>query len=249
MLTRAIILEKLTGYLNQRLSKQAIYEWALFVAVSHEFEKIAAEDLLIGKTIQALIDINHDDLKNIPTHKMLEYYRRCLAGELTFEPLEYMRNLERMDLSKEQFAADEEKKVEKRHEERKQIRLMVRIYVVLFAFCSLVIHLFSILQPNFLRFAETIPTRLENLWDSLPHVLYAIIILLPMRLTARGNFFYITFFVSLWGLFLYWYLPFIIVSKLAINMIFILALLPFSAIPASLAVWLLIKTRKERPSN
>ena len=243
MLTREIILAKLTDYLDHRLSKQAVYEWALSVAVSHEFEEASLKDALIGRTVQALIDIGHDDLKAIPTYKALDYYHRCLSGELTFEPLETKRDLDTLDLSKQIFRFERGATAEEKRKEQRKLFPIFRLYAVLFGLFSFAIHAFSIVNPEFLRFGEAIPTRSDNLSDSIPNLLYSLFIILPFSITTRGVLFWPSLFILLVGMLYYVYLPFSLIIKLSVHPIFVLALMPFTSIPALLAFFLLLDAR------
>ena len=247
MIDRKTILEKLAEYLNNKISQEEIYKWALAVAVSEEYDELAGKDLLIRKTIQALIDIHHDDLKLIPTRKALEYYRRCLVGEEKFEPLEDKKDLKRLNIP--DFPQEQPQRVKTPKPKKpkqgggKEFYIAFRIYTIIFSISSLTIHIISIIKPDLFSFDEEIPTRMEVVTRSLPHLLYAFFVLVPMWLTARGVLYYLSFLVLTLGMLYYWYLSAVIVMNYSLHLIFILAILPFCAFPATLALYLLMVNR------
>lgn len=238
MINREILLEKLTGYLDGTISKEEAYGWALGIAVSAEFERVAKEDALIGRAVRDLIDINHADLAAVPGRKAFEYYQKCLLGKMEFK-------LKGIDVQKlEAFDNPEQVVVKKKRKNNiKQVLIICRVYIVIFCLCSLVMHGISVVKPDFLRFEDSIPSRAETIKESLPHLLYAFVVLLPVGFTAKGLLFFVTFPVLVVGMFYYWYISVALVTKLSLNIIFAFVLLPFSAIPATLALVMLVMRR------
>lgn len=82
---RKIILNKLEGFLAGVVSQSEIYEWALFVVVSKDYEELAKQDPLAEKLIQFLIEINHERPKAAPTREIIKYYSDCLDGKKEFD--------------------------------------------------------------------------------------------------------------------------------------------------------------------
>jgi hypothetical protein len=258
-LTRETVLAKLTGYLDKEISKSAIYEWALFVAVSKEYEQLAPQDPLIATAVQALIDINHDDLKKIPTNKALEYYRRCLKDEIEFIPLEERRDIDKLVIQDQQPAAPaitvppETSLVNALLKKQDYTRLLIamRVYVIVFAVCSLGIHIYSFINPEFMQMARDFTSRFNSVKESLPHVLYALLVLLPPRFLARDTLYIVSLALLIVGFFYYWYIAITIVDKLALHPLLILIILPFSALPATLTLillWAYRQTFTQKPS-
>ncbi len=241
IVNRETILRELSAYLNNELSKQEVYEWALSVAVTDHFQELARGDVLIRRTIQAMIDINHDDLKFIPTRKALEYYRRCLVGEEKFVPLEINKDLKNLNIPDDPDIVNRKKKP--------KYFIFFRIYIIIFSICSLTIHIASMIDPAFFNLDQTSPTRLAVIKESFPHVFYALFVLIPVRYLVRWVLFYPSFvFLSL-GMLYYWYISFQMVLKLSLNMVFIFMILPLTAIPATLALFLLMMGREEFKEN
>ena len=241
MIDRSSVLAKLKDYLEAKTPKNEIYEWALATALSKEYEKIAQEDTLIQRTILALLDINHVNQKKIPLREVFEYYRRCLEGEEEFAveniPMQLTADagglgilwLWLKDIS----------------QTPKGILVVLRIYVIIFGLSSVTIHLDSIRNPVFLRTGDIVPTQNEVFQQSLPHLIYAFLILLPPSLLARRMLFYFSFPFLTFGMLYYWYISFRFAIKLALNPIFVLVILPFTALPATLALVSLFMYREK----
>ncbi|OGP79239.1 MAG: hypothetical protein A2V86_08375 [Deltaproteobacteria bacterium RBG_16_49_23] len=85
--TREEALEMLNGYLSGKLSKEIIYQWALKIVISDEFDKLRVKDELLSGVIHALFDLHHEgeEEKFNPTADELEYYRNCLEGKIEFK--------------------------------------------------------------------------------------------------------------------------------------------------------------------
>ena len=245
MLNREILLKKLTGYLNKEISLEDIYLWALGVAVSPDYEIISRSDLLAGQVIKDLVDLHHDDLKRVPTRKALEYYRDCLGGKEDYDP----QKIKTLGFYETGTQASVKRVAQRREEEKEDWEsdffALSRMYVIFFGMCSLAINLFSILKPEFIRSQGVIPTHFEVFKDSLPHILYAVLILSPSRWVTRGTLFYLSFPLAMFGMLYYWYISVSIITKLSLHFMFVLVILPFSAIPAALVLVLLIVSREE----
>ena len=239
MLNRQVVLEKLERFLKREISKADVHTWALGQAVSRDFENVAKTDPLIKNTVLSLIDISHDDLKRIPSMRALEYYRLCLKGQMVFDPVH--ANLESIIVP--QWSEEKLPKTRARIgvEIRAQAQYLVllKAYVLIFGLCALALQVISVLNPQFLHLIKETPTRAEAFKSAWPHIIYAILILLPRNWLARGAVFYFTFLALAAGMAYYWYISVVIVLKLSLHVLFILAFLPFSAIPATLALLLL----------
>lgn len=85
--TREKTLEMLHDYLEGKISKEIVHQWALKIVVSNEFDKLRVEDELLSETVHALFDLHHEggDEKFNPTIEELEYYKNCLEGKIKFK--------------------------------------------------------------------------------------------------------------------------------------------------------------------
>lgn len=254
MLNRQTVSEKLTAYLNNTVSKQEIYEWALSSAVSKDFEEITAQDPLLKTAVNAMIEMNHSDLRRLPTRKALEYYRRCLAGELEFIPLEAHKELHKLNIPD----IPEERKTDtplrtpliklwpqmiREWKYLKDTILTARIYVIIFAVCSLAVQISSILSPGFMQIGLWVPARWQAFLDAFPHLVYAYVVLMPPQRFVPTRMFVLALPLLIIGVVFYWTISWMILMKLSLSWIFILALLPFTVIPALLALFLVIMAK------
>jgi len=243
MLSRQDVLKKLEQFLNREITKADVHAWALSQAVAKDFEEIAESDPLIKNTVLSLIDISHDDLKRIPSIRALEYYRLCLSGEMTFDPVH--ANLENIIVPyvSVKHSSGHPSKVSVRIKEKAQYLVLLKAYVFIFGLCVMALQIISLLDPQFLHWAKDAPVLDGNWQDAWPHVLYAALILMPRHWLAAGYIFYPAALALATGMLYYWYVPVLIVAKLSLHILFVLALLPFSAIPATLALLLLMLYR------
>lgn len=84
-ITREKTLEHLKNYLEGKISKEDIYEWALKIVISKEYPFL--QDELLSETIQALFELHHygEEERFDPTIEELEYYKNCLEGKIEFK--------------------------------------------------------------------------------------------------------------------------------------------------------------------
>ena len=253
-ITRQIILEKLTAYLSNKISKQEVYEWALAVAVSGKLESTPSDSLL-RTAVKAMIEMNHSDLARVPTRKALEYYRRCLAGELEFIPLEAHKELHKLDIpevAEEVNRGDTLRNLElgsrtvslfqafQEWEHRMDAILTARLYVIIFAICSVAVQISSLLSPGFMQIGLLVPSRWDALLEAFPHLVYAYIILLPPRKLVPTKMFILALPFLVMGVVFYWTIAGMLIAKLSLPWIALIVFLPFSAIPAALALALVV---------
>lgn len=227
---RETTLARLRALISGEMRQDEVYHWALSKAVSAEFKDLALADPLLYETIASLLDMSHEDAEFVPSREDFEYYIRCFEGREEFRSLREKRKRAPAP-SQRKFFQD--------------FDLTARLYVILFAICSIVIHLISIVNPNFLRIEPGAPSLVDSFFASLPHLVYAAALLLPLRLTGRGNAFFFFFMLFSLGAFYYTYLSIDLILKLSLPILIVLVVLPFSGVPACLALYLLIKERKK----
>ena len=247
LINREIVLKELSAYLNHQISKQEIYEWALLVASAPNFEDLAPKDPLVKAAVNAMIEMNHTGLAHVPTRKAMEYYRRCLSGELEFIPLESHRGLDKLNISDipedRVLAVLSNQLPLPKLKEWKYLKgtiLTARLYVIIFAVCSVVVQISFIVSPGFMQIGLFIPSRWQALVDAFPHLVYAYLVLLPPERFVPTRMFVVAVPLLILGVVFYWTISWVIVAKLSLPWILFLVLLPFSAIPAILALLLVI---------
>jgi len=225
---RETAISRLKGFLTGEVTKEEIYHWALGKAMSNDFEELSRTDPLLHEALEAMMDVNHEDAQFIPSREDLEYYQRCLAGAEEFVTRRTQVQKQQNIFPKHKFLSD--------------LDLVFRVYVLVFAVCIIIVHLIGVLLPSFLQ-ARIPPSRLEIFSDSLPHFIYAIILLVPVRILVRDNFFFVFLFVMGFGAYYYFYISLNLIAKLSVHFLVVLVILPYGALPAALAVYLLFKER------
>jgi hypothetical protein len=236
---RQVVLSKVTQFLNNEISQEEIYTWALEVAVSKEYEELSKQDPLLKETIETLLMMQHPGFKVVPTRKAIEYYRRCLSGDEQFIPLKERKDLDKLKIP------DEVREVIQQQKEKQSLRgkvfLLMRIYVLLFGLAVLGVYAFSILKGG-LAVLGAEPTSKLLVWEPILYMLYALIIILPLRFTAKGILFYFTFPIVIIGMVYFWSIP----VRLFQSVLLILLALPLSGIPATLAVILFARQKEQQ---
>ncbi len=217
---REDVIEKLDAYLQGEISRDEMYQWALAAAVSDGYAEAAKEDFLLGRAIQDMIDCGHPDKSEAHARRVLGYHLRCLTGQKDFN----------LAVVKTSFVDS---------------LVIFRIYVVLFAVCSLGIQVLTLLRPELLLSHESGGMDVARIGALLPHILYAVTLLLPVRVTAKGFLFYPTFLIMLCGAYFYWYMSLQLVMRMLLHIMFVLVILPFGGIPAAVALVLLVMRKIE----
>ena len=86
MLEQKVLFEKLNDFMDGKVPIDDIHAWALKVALSSDYPQLAEQNPLVKETIQAFLDLDRKDLKFVPSHRILEYFRRCLDGKEEYLP-------------------------------------------------------------------------------------------------------------------------------------------------------------------
>jgi hypothetical protein len=231
-LNRNSVLEKLNAFLGNRISQEEIYEWALAQVFKEEYESVAKSDHLIKETIQALIDINHPEARTVPAREDFEFLRKCLEGTETFQPIKSRHQEKRKTKRKTSF---------RRYKD--DLFFSFRVYVALFAACSLVVNILVIMKPDFMALPAANPTWYDAFESVFSHLIYAVLLLLPFRILTRDKTFYPVLTVFVIGSIYYWTITFSMIFKMSFHIIMIFVVAPFSGIPTILAILLLINER------
>lgn len=256
LITRDIVLEKLNAYLGNTISKEDLYEWALLVSLSEDNQGIINADPLLRAALKAMMEAKHKDSAKFAVTKTIEYYRRCLSGEVEFSSSavnDLSPDMKTPAGAGEAAALVIQKvltfpelvQVFKGWRYFKDTLLTARLYVLVFAVCSFAVQISSIINPGFMQIGLLVPTHWQALIEALPHLLYSYLIMLPSRRLIPRKIFLIALPVFILGAAFYWKMSFFILAKLSLNGIFIFAILPFSAIPATLALLLLLAEKFE----
>lgn len=256
LINRDIVLEKLNAYLGNAISKEDLYEWALLVSLLEDNQGIINADPLLRASLKAMMESKHKDSAKFAVIKTIEYYRQCLSGEVEFSPasVQHLSPDMKTPVSAGEAAAPVTQKiltlpelvqVFKGWKYFKDTFLTARLYVLVFAVCSFAVQISSVINPGFMQIGLLVPTHWQAFVDALPHLVYAYLVMLPPRRLIPRKIFLIALPVFIVGAVFYWKMSFFILAKLSLNGIFILAILPFSAIPATVALALLLAEKFE----
>ncbi len=233
---------KLTGFLTGEISKSEIYEWALSVAVSSDYEKLLKDDKLIEQIFQFLIDIEKPKLTSVPTKKVLEYFIHCLEGKNTFIVEDF--NALMGEKNARSAAPEIKNKTEKNASPSLRLGWLVtsaKVYALIFIVGSILLNSACVLKPDILvKPNEIAPSALEVGKQSLPHLFYGVLILLAMSVKVPRMVFLGFIPAGIWGMFFYWSfaLSFAIKQNLGLRNLMLLLLL--IAMPPTAAFFVLL---------
>ena len=244
MFSREILLSKIKGYLNNALSKEAVYAWVLSVAVAKDYEQAVQNDALMQDAVRCLMNITQRDPARIPSTELLEYFCRCLAGDEAYDVNRSKKYFAQFSSGIKSTAGTSPK--HKVFSTRKKSGFLegrlaswLRFYILGFAVCSLMIQLFSVLDPNFMRYGEGQLDRAVVFKRALFQIVYATFLLFPISLLAREPWIFFALPTFIFGAFYYWKLTLNMALELKMTTVYILAIIPFSILPATLALLLL----------
>src|SRR5689334_13417923 len=88
MIDRNTLAGKIEEFLSAKVTKDQIYEWALLTAMSEGYEQISRQDPLINYSMQAILNLNRHDQKDIDHETKLKYFHECLIGNRVYNPAE-----------------------------------------------------------------------------------------------------------------------------------------------------------------
>jgi len=257
---RGIIITKLKGYSTGALTKNEVYEWALFVAVSREYELMAKQDPLAERVIQFFIEINSESPKSVSSQNIAQYFIDCLEDrkEFSYESLKAFstnkpaaqatavtpstakkKPPEPVKLAVDPFAGPVSKPV---NFSRIDLEKIFKFYVFVFAGIVVLLNLVSALNPNFLVRPEEIPPTTAESWSAaFPHIIYGIIIILALVLKVPKIVFYFFFFFSVLGMFFYWYVATDLLLKNGRPLVYLLLIAPLVSLPPTAGFYILLQ--------
>ncbi len=234
---RKLVLTKLVGFLTGEISQTEIYEWALFVVVSSDYETIAKNDRLTEQIFQFLIDIDKVRETPAPTKKVLEYFIQCLENQREFTAQDYRALID----DKPGASAVSVPVPVKPPAQLGWLVNMARIYVLIFLMGSIFLNAVSILKPNFLvKPDEIAPTAAEVGKDASPHLIYGILILLALSFKMPRFALYAFIPVAIWGMFFYWSAATSFAVKNGLAFLNVLLLMVAVVVPPTAAFFILL---------
>lgn len=247
MLNRKIIFDQITALLEKKVTPEEMYGWALGVLVTQEYEKSIQEDPLIHTVLEDLMNIAQGAVNRRPSEDLLDYYRRCLAGQDDYDfkmasslsSKAYAR-LKGAESDQPSFAGLNRGLKKSYKRSKRGFLIFLRAYVYCFAICIIAIHLASMLSPDLVDYDGSGNTNRYIMTEAIPHVTYAFILLVPFHWLVRNQWLFFSLPAMIFGAFYYWRVSIELIIKLSLHQFFILVILPFGAIPATVALVLLL---------
>lgn len=229
MLDRQITAKKLRAFLQDEITTEDIYSWALGVVVASDYEKVSA-DLLLKKTIQDIIDLKHTDTAQMTLRTTLEYDWRCLTDQEKFVFVAPPPP----PVSSAQLALKEDTA-------SGGLFFLFKGYAVLFGVGILLVHIFSLINPQFFWYETSLSSRADLLLDCLPQMVYgACLVWSLVTMPLAPAVYYPVLAVLTMGMLAYWYLPLALVLKIGVSPFFIFLLVPFTSLPATFAMFVFL---------
>lgn len=237
-----LILGKLIGFSTGEISKSEIYEWALYVVVSSEYEKSLKHDKLTEQIFQFLIDIEKPKLATAPTKKILQYFIDCLEDRKNFSPDDYKALMDDKPAATAQsFTKQNSQGIKKNPAKLTGLAKLAKIYALIFVTGSILLNTAAVIKPDLLvKPSEIAPSAFEVRKEALPHLIYGILILVAMSVKVPRIVFYGFIPVGIWGMFFYWSASTSFGLKHGLSLLNVLLLLFFVALPPTAAFFVLL---------
>jgi len=244
--------------MNGNIPVDDIHAWALKIALSSDYPQIAQEDPLLKEAIQALMDLDRKELNFVPSRRILEYYRRCLGGEEEYRPPKQRGNLSHIIIDEPNKPASlmgepSQVKTEKTKEvsviqqrpsiDRSRLMKTCRRYTIVFAWCSFALHIVGAIVPEFFGFVVS-ESVAQLLIAALPHLLYALFVVMPIKVLSAGKMFLLSFVLATFGAVMYCGMSVVFIVKFSLPLVFGLLVMPFAAIPSILMPLVLFHHRR-----
>lgn len=231
--SRGRVLEKINLLLNRSIEPRQAYEWALGFVVSDGYQAFFASDPTAARAAQVLLDVNTNHALDEQELKVLEYYRQCLTGQRDDVPLEQETSLP--ELSGEVAAAWADVLHPEPKTRKEQLLHGMRIYVYAFAGYVLLSNLWILVRTGG-------PWSYHRAGAAMtfPFFLYGFLLLLPMQILASGRVFMGSLVMAILAIAFFWWDFFNVLFSGQIFSGIILKNFFLGAVPASMALWLLM---------
>jgi hypothetical protein len=79
MITRKEVAQKIEEYLLEKISKKDVYDWALKIVLTKEYDVLDKNDKLLSDAIHTLFCLHDEDANIKPSKEDLIYYRDRLG--------------------------------------------------------------------------------------------------------------------------------------------------------------------------
>ena len=118
-----------------------------------------------------------------------------------------------------------------------------RWYTIVFAGCSFVLHIAGAIFPEFIGFVVS-ESMSQLLIAALPHLIYALFVVMPIRVLSAGKMFLLSFVLATFGVVIYCGMSVVFIAKFSLPLFFGLLVMPFAAIPSILMPIVLLYHRR-----
>ncbi len=239
-LNRDLIIEKIEALLGGQMDKDAVYRWALGVAVSEDFAQFCKKDPVAAQVVQVLIDIQHNDVKSIPTLKALAYYRLCLKGEREYLPLGEIKD---RDIEAPAVNVEEAQGLGLVEEGVKtfidKFARSLRILTLIFGGIVFVASFFYVI----LEAAPGQPDRVKSAFKTFGLLIYSVFVILPPSFLVKEKAFLWAVPILLFGMIFSWYYSLNIIPGMFSGIVERCFLSALIIIPATVAFMLLFRAK------
>jgi len=239
-LNREFIIEKIDALVEGRSDRDAVYRWALGTAVTEEFAHFCKEDAVAAKVVQTLIDINHNDVKSIPTLKALVYYKLCLKGEREYLPLGSIKDLDLVSpVGLEEDAAGLEIIEEGVKSLVERFSRGLRVFTLVFGAVIFFVSVFFV----FVAAAPGKPGRVQAAFKIFAVLIYSVFVILPPSLIAKERSFFVAVPILLFGMIVSWYYSLNMIPGMFSSPVIQVFLSALIIVPATIALILLFRAK------
>lgn len=239
-LSRNFIIEKIDELLEGRSDKDAVYRWALGIAVTEDFGKFCQADPVAAQVVQTLIDINHNDVQSIPTLKALAYYKLCLKGEREYRPLGQIKDLNiegPVDHEEDVCGLEVIEEGVKSFVDR--FARAIRIVTLVFGAIVFVSSFVAVIVEA----APGQPGRVKAALKIFAFLIYSVFVVLPPSLIAKERSFFLAVPILLFGVIVSCYYSLNLIPEMFSGLVIQIFLSALIIFPATAAFMLLFRAR------
>ncbi len=233
-ITRTDVLHKIGLLLDRTVQPQDVYEWALRIAVSDGYRAFADQDAIAAEAIHEMMNMSEDHVISADELKVLEYYRQCLSGDRKDVSLDRDAAL-RCDLPAALFARWADCLTSQPKTPKEMALKAMRIYISIFA-AFVLAHNFWLL----FQLGGPWSHQRTSAVMTFPFLIYGFLLLLPMPAIATSKAFLVSLVLLVMAIGYFWFSFFQMIFFSRFHFLGFFSGLFLGAIPATMALWLLI---------
>jgi len=208
--------------------------------VTEGFGNFCKTDPVAAQVVQALIDINHNDVQSIPTLKALAYYKLCLKGEREYRPLGQIKDLdiqEPVGFDEDVHGLEVIEEGVKSFVDRfaRALRIMTLAFGVIVFVASFV--------AVIVEAAPGQPGRVKAALKIFAVLIYSVFVVLPPSIVVRNRSFFMAVPILLFGMIISWYYSLNVIPEMFSGIVIQVFLSALIIIPATVAFMLLFRAK------